>query len=157
MSVNTKRVMGRRDLTFRSYAELLADLDRVEAGPAKTLGNWSIGQICRHLARIYNGSIDGYPLKAPWVIRLGARLFKNRILRGKLPPGFQLPARAAAVLVPGPTGTHDGMTELREAIARLQTDPRRADHPIFGRLGNEEWDRLHLAHAGLHLSFVIVG
>src|SRR5271163_177628 len=45
MAVNTAKVEGRRKVTYTSFEDLLVDADRLSAGPVKTLGNWSAGQI----------------------------------------------------------------------------------------------------------------
>ena len=57
--------------------------------------------------------------------------------------------------MPAPTGTKEGLAELHTAVARLQQETHRAKHPVFGHLTNEEWNKLHLKHAGLHMSFLV--
>jgi hypothetical protein len=155
MSINTAKVEGRRQLKFASYAELLADIDRLSSGPVKTLGNWSPGQAFRHLAIAYNGSIDGFPMTFPLPFRLMAKVFRKKLLSMAMPAGFKLPAAGAKAMVPPPTATEEGAAQLRTAIARLGREPKRARHPMFGDLTREEWDRVHLTHASLHLSFLI--
>jgi Protein of unknown function (DUF1569) len=155
MPVNTAKVEGRRKLDYGSFEELLADAERISSGPVKALGNWSAGEIFRHVALTCNGSIDGLAIRFPWYLRLMTKLFKKRILAMPMPAGFQLSADAAQVLAPPPTSTEAGLAELRTAIARLQREPHRARHPIFGNLTREEWDALQLKHASLHMSFLI--
>lgn len=155
MSVDTAKVEGRRKLNYASYAELLADADRIGSGPAQALGNWSAGQIFRHLALVYNCSMDGFRISFPWYFRWPARMFKKKILGGAMPPGFKLPAEGGDSLTPGTTPTEEGLAELRTAVARLQSEPQRARHPVLGTLSHEEWDRLHLQHASLHMSFLV--
>jgi Protein of unknown function (DUF1569) len=155
MPVDTAKVEGRRELDYQSFAELLADADRLSSGPVKTLGNWSAGQIYRHLALICNGSIDGYSITFPWYFRLAAKLFKRKIIASPMPPGFRLPPDGAETLVPQPASTEEGLAELHAAVARMGREDRRASHPIFGVMTREEWDRLHLKHASLHMSFLV--
>jgi hypothetical protein len=155
MSVDTAKVKGRRNLDYQSLEELRADAERLSSGPVKALGNWSPGQIFRHLAISFNHSIDGAAIKFPWYLRLMARLFKKKLISGPMPPGFKIPSDAAKLIVPGPTSTEDGLTELRAAIARLQREPKRARHPVFGDLTQEEWNQLYLKHARLHMSFLV--
>jgi hypothetical protein len=155
MSINTGKVEGRRKLKFASYEELLADVDRLTSGPVKTLGNWSPGQAFRHLAIAYNGSIDGFTMTFPLPLRLMGKLFRKKLLSTPMPAGFKLPAAGAKAMVPPPTPTEEGAAELRAAIARLEREPRRAKHPVFGTITNEEWDTVHLTHASLHLSFLV--
>jgi hypothetical protein len=155
LAVNTKKVKGRRTLKFRSYDELLADLDQLGATTAKPLGNWSEGQIYRHLALVFNGSMDGLPIRFPWYVRFMARLFKKFILKGSMPAGFQLSADAEKVIGPAPVSAEEGRAELRTAVGRLQIEPERDRHPVFGQITREEWDQVHLLHASLHLSFLV--
>ncbi len=154
-SINTAKVQGRRKLRFMNFDELRADVDRLRSGPVKVLGNWSPGQIFRHLALAYNGSIDGFTMTFPLHLRLVGRVFRKKLLTMQMPPGFKLPPNGAAMLEPPSTATDEGATQLLAAIDRLQREPKRAKHPMFGELSREEWDRVHLTHASLHLSFLI--
>jgi hypothetical protein len=155
MPVDTTKVEGRRQLDYQSFAELLADADRLGSGPVTVLGNWSPGQIFRHLATVYNGSIDGFTMTVPWHLRLLSGLIKRMLLNGPMPPGFKLPPDAAAALVPPETSTEEGLAELRAAVARLEREECRVRHPMFGNITRDEWDRIHLKHASLHMSFLV--
>jgi hypothetical protein len=155
MAVNTARVEGRRKVAYASYEELLADANRVATGPVQTLGNWSPGQIFRHLAIVYNGAIDGLKTRAPWYLRVPARLFRRWVINRPIPAGFKLPGTAAEELVPPPTSTEAGLAELEAAVARLEREPHRAAHPIFGIMTPEEWRKLNLNHASMHMSFLV--
>jgi Protein of unknown function (DUF1569) len=155
MPVDTKKVEGRRKLAYKSLDELLADAERIGSGPVKTLGNWTPGQIFRHLARSYNASIDGFDVKFPWFLRTTARLFKNKLINGPMPPGYGMPPDVAKVMAPGETSTEEGLTDLRAAIARLKQDARRVKNPVLGEITREEWDKVHLSHASLHMSFLV--
>jgi hypothetical protein len=155
MPVETAKIEGRRKLNYRSLAELVTDADKVTSGPFKTLGNWSAGQIFRHLTIVMNGSMDGLKATFPWHLRLMARVFKKKLLSGEMPAGFKLPPEAAESMVPGPTSTEEGLAELHAAVARLEREPQRARHPAFGELSREQWDQLHLRHASMHMSFLV--
>lgn len=155
MAMDTTRVHGRRTVEYGSLRDVLADAERISQGPIRALGNWSAGQVFLHLARSLDTSIDGSEARPPWFFRLLARLMKDRILRGPMPPGFKLPPAAARVLVPGPTSTDEGLAALRAAIARQEREPNRAPSPFLGPLSDEEWTRLHLNHAALHMSFLV--
>lgn len=155
MTVVTKKVVGRRKLRFASYGDLSAELDRLAAAPLRQLGNWSLGQNCRHLAVSMNNSIDGYNFRASWAVRiLAPLLFKARILNKGMSPGFKFPASAAKQLTPAAVDDATGVAELRAAIARQERETHRVPSPIFGPLTNDEWTKLHLRHAEMHLSFV---
>jgi Protein of unknown function (DUF1569) len=155
MAVDTAKVEGRRKVNYTSLQELLTDAERLSAGPVKTLGNWSPGQIYRHLAISFNGSIDGFTMNFPWYLRLMARLLKKKLINGAMPPGYKLPPEAAKTVMPGPTSTEEGLSELRAAITRLEREPHRAEHPMFGSISKEEWNQVYLNHANLHMSFLV--
>lgn len=153
--VITKQITGRRTLRFESYEQILQDAERIAGGPHEVLGNWSAGQVFRHLATVMKGAIDGMPFQAPWFIRLPARLLKKVFLRRPMPAGFKLPRAAATHLVPPETATEEGLLLLRQAIHRLQTETTRAPSPVFGPMTRAEWDQLQFRHCELHLSFLI--
>ncbi len=155
MPVNTAKIDGRRKLEYTSLEEVLADADRLSSSPVKALGNWSAGQIFRHLAIAFNGSIDGFTMTFPWYFRLMAKIFRKKILAGPMPAGFNLPPEGAKALKPPPTSTEEGLADLHAAVARLDREPHRAKHPVFGDLSKEEWNKVHLKHASLHLSFLV--
>jgi hypothetical protein len=155
MPINTAKVQGRRKLDYASFEELLADAERLSAGPVKSLGNWSPGQIFRHLAISYNGAIDGLPIKFPWHFRMMVKLFKKSLINGEMPAGYKMRPENARITEPGPTSTEEGLTELRAAIARLKREAHRAVNPLFGMMSGEEWDKIMLKHASMHMSFLV--
>jgi len=154
MSVNTAKVESRRKLDYKSFDELLADADRLSSGNVKSLGNWSPGQVFQHLANAYNGSIDGFPSGFPWFVRTMAKLFKNKLINGDMPAGIKMPATLAKAVMPEPTPTDVGLANLHAAVSRLKQETHRAPHPVFGEVSKEEWDKVHLKHASLHMSFL---
>ncbi len=154
MPVNTAKVDGRRKVNYRSYEELLADAERLSGPDVQLLGNWSAGQVFQHLATAYNGSIDGLPGTFPWHLRLMVWFLKKRLLAGPMPAGFKPPRDLGDAVLPAPTATDVGLANLRAAVARLGRESSRAPHPLLGKLTNEEWDRVHLSHANLHMSFL---
>jgi hypothetical protein len=155
MPVNTAKVKGRRAVKFVSFEELLTDAERMSSGSVKALGNWSAGQIFRHLAISYNGAIDGLAIEFPWLMRVMVKIFKKKLINMAMPAGYQMKAENAWITEPGQVSTEVGLDELRTAVARLQRDPLRARHPLFGSLTNEEWDKVMLAHASMHMSFLV--
>ena len=155
MPVNTSNVDGRRKLAYTSFDEVLSDADRLSSGPVKVLGNWSAGQIFKHLATAYNKSIDGFTMTFPWYLRFMAGMFKKKLINGPMPAGFNLPAKAAKTVVPDATSTEEGLAALHAAVERLKREPHRAKHPMFGEISTEDWNKVHLAHASLHMSFLV--
>jgi hypothetical protein len=155
MSIDTSKVENRRQLHFDTVSDILTDVERLNQGKVKALGNWSGGQILTHLAVVMNGSIDGTPFRFAWPLRLLGRLMKGRILSKGMTPGFQLKGRAAEGLVPPPTSWEESLDTFRQAVQRLQTEPKREPSPFLGPMTREEWDQLHCRHAELHLSFLV--
>jgi Protein of unknown function (DUF1569) len=154
MPVNTAKVEGRRQIDYKSMAELLAAAERMSSGNVKTLGNWSAGQIFRHLANSFNGSIDGLQATFPWYIRWMGRIFKKKLLSGRMRSGMKMPDDLAKTVMPE-VPTEQGLANLRAAITRLESDPHRAKHPVFGNITRDEWNQVHLHHASLHMSFLV--
>ena len=156
MTIATAKVQGRRNARYETLDELLADAERLSAAPVTTLGNWNLGQILEHIGVTMNFAIDGAPFQPPWIIRVVGRAFlKRRFLEKPLPAGFQMPQRAAETIVPPSTTTvEQGLSTLRQSIARLKSDPTRVPNGILGPLTREEWDKFILRHAELHMSFV---
>lgn len=152
MSINTGKVTGRRNLRYRSYDDLLADVESLARKPICTLGNWSQPQIYKHLAMSLDSCIDGtgFALPAPmrWIMSI---LMKKKFLHGVLPPGYKAPAS----FVPSEQTTlEDASLGLKRAIQRVKTNESRAIHPAFGRLSTQEWDQFNLRHAEMHMSFL---
>ncbi len=155
MAVDTTKVPNRRKLHFTTIEDILNDVEHLNQGQIKVLGNWSGGQILRHLSVVMNGSIDGVPLRFSWPLRLMGRMFKRRILTKGMTPGFQIKGKAVDTLVPPTTSWEEGLAMFRQAVNRLQTESKREPSPFFGPMTRAEWDQLHCRHAELHLSFLV--
>src|SRR5947209_7497277 len=83
---------GRRRLVFASLDEVMADVERLLAGHT-TVGRWTLGQACNHLALTIRGSMQGVPVKAPWLMRRTAGVFARWFMlrQGWMPEGIQVP------------------------------------------------------------------
>jgi hypothetical protein len=154
MAVNTKQVAGRRQIEYSSYQDILDDVHSLAARPTRQLGNWSLGEICKHLAKGMDMAVDGPPFKPSWLIRMVGPLIKKRFLSRPIKPGFKLPPNATAML-PEATDTGEGVAILERAIQRLQRAGNRKPHPVFGRMTDQEWDRFQFLHSAMHLSFIV--
>ncbi len=134
MPIDTTQSTGRRQLRFGTVDDILADIEQLNRGKVRSLGNWSPGQSLKHLAIVVKGSLDGFDIKAPLWVRLVVQGFmKKRILTKPMRPGFQLPKRAAALL-PGETSWDDGFHALRAALERVKVESQRHPHPVLGTL-----------------------
>jgi hypothetical protein len=154
MSVDTKSVPGRRNLHFESYDDILGDVRALAARPTRQLGNWSLGQICQHLAAGMDMAIDGPPFKPGWLLRTIGPFIKKRMITRPMSPGFRFP-KTATVLMPGNLDTAAGVAAIEKAVGRLRENRQRKPHVIFGAMTHEEWDQLEFRHCEMHLSFIV--
>jgi hypothetical protein len=172
----------RRKLTLATLDDLFGEVDRVEqasrpgAEGLRVTGNWSAGQIMAHLARLVERSLDGFGAPpaserpSPSGLRalaaraeLAAEVAAERHLRAALLSGTMQPG-GPGVALPGELDppvqvwTIDGAARLRNALERLRhRHPMDKPSPTIGRLSDAEWTTIHLRHAELHLSFIILG
>ncbi len=156
--VDTGKVGGRRTVSYKNHDEVLADVERLAAGGYRQLGNWSLGQIAGHLALAMTMALDGSKSQMAWPIRFLARAFaKNQLVRGPMKPGFKVPSKFSTALIPDPDLAADveGISSLRTAVKRWKTEPQRHPHFFLGKLTPEEWEKILLNHAAMHLSFVV--
>ncbi|SIO43756.1 Protein of unknown function [Singulisphaera sp. GP187] len=142
----------RRTLSFATLDRVMPDVDQLLEGH-ETVGNWSLGQICNHLATAITASVDGIPIRAPWIYRktIGVMARRRLFQSGRMATGFQLPAQYC------PKPGLDARAEAEALRATLRyyagfQEPL-AMHPLFGWLTRDQWDRLHVIHCAHHLSF----
>jgi hypothetical protein len=151
--INTKKVAGRREVHYESLDEVLAEAETFASENVKQLGNWSPGQIYEHLARSMNSSSDGFssimPAPVRWMLTL---LMKKKFLTKTIPAGFKSPAEYTAE---DSISAEDGLAALRHAIQRQKDESKRAPHPGFGKITNDEWNQFNLRHAEMHMSFLV--
>lgn len=120
----------------------------------RTLGHWSLGQICAHLANSFHGAIDGFDLSRH---RLKRTLFRRWLrwytFRWGIPENYLVDPNLAP---PSEVKVQEGLEALSTAIARYQNhaEPLQA-HPLFGRMPRAVWDRMHCVHCAHHLSFAV--
>jgi hypothetical protein len=152
----------RRELSFHCTGCLKEELARIEAahraGKLRQTGNWTAGENLDHVAIAWEFSLDGFPpeAKVPFVMRFLARLMKGRMTSGKtLPAGFKIPKGGEYMLPRTGCSFADGLARLRGVVDRLDRGERMTiASPAFGPMTHDEWMRLHLAHAQLHLGFL---
>ena len=158
-AVDTSQVAGRRELLFESLAEALADAERLDDGPWHQLGNWSLGQITKHLAISLNNTVDDVEFRAPWFVRLLRPLFKQSFIHKPMRPGFTMPdAMRPLFMPPVEVDTAAGLEAFRHAVARFQTAPSLpARSGTLGKMSRADWTQFHCRHAEMHLSFIVPG
>lgn len=128
----------------------MPEVDRLRAGHT-TVGRWSLAQICVHLARTIDLSLDFPPADAP-ATREQA-VFRRFFFRSQTFPegqGLAHPSQEPAA------GVEQGesVEALRVAVARLASHVGPfAAHPVLGPLEHDQWLLFHTRHAAHHLSF----
>lgn len=148
---------ARRTTRYSTLSEVVQDAEYL-LGNHHTVGNWSFGQICQHLAKTMNAAIDGYGFMAPWWARwLIAPWVKNSFLTKPMRPGFKLPKAAAALLPDDSITADDGLRQLKAAVERLSHETPTAPHPFLGKQASEEAIQAQLRHCELHMSFIVPG
>lgn len=160
-TVNTAKA-PRRELSFHCTGCLKEELGRIDAahraGTLRQTGNWTPGENLDHLALMWEFAFDGFPpeAKVPLPVRLIARLMKGSMTSGKtLPAGFKIPNSASYMRPRAGCSYDDGMARLRAVLDRVDRGERMtAPSPAFGAMSHDQWMRLHLAHAQLHLGFI---
>lgn len=148
---------ARRTVRYATLSEVAQDAEHLLSNH-HTVGHWSFGQICQHLAKTMNAMIDGFGFKAPWWARwFIAPFVKNSLLIKPMKPGFKLPKAGAALLPDESITAEEGLRQLKAAIQRLSQETPSAPHPFLGKLASEEIVQLQLRHCELHMSFIIPG
>lgn len=156
MTVETKQVQGRRELRFNSLDDILADAESITSQPVRALGNWTPGQILKHLAMTMDSAITGVDFKVSFPVRLVGKFIKKRFLTKPLPAGFRMPEKMKPHFMPPDEVTiEEGLAALRESLERFRNAPTLAPHAMFGNITREEHNMMHTRHAELHLSFLV--
>ncbi len=151
----------RRRLSFKTLEEAVEDAEfLLQSGYFKT-GNWDLSQCCRHLARVMQYPIDGFP-DFPLPMRVAML-----VLRYSVAPGL-LKRMLAAELWPERIPTDkdsvpkadsedlQGIAEFRVAVNRLLTfNGPLYPSPLLGMLDKPTLIRLHRIHSAHHLGFLV--
>lgn len=145
----------RQSLELDDLSEVAAHARSLSESGYERLGNWSLAQICHHLARTMESSVDGFPRTLPVPISTVMRwMFFNVPFMPQLIGRIRVPT----LPVLSPDEVEDEATELQrlaDAVARVSaSDVVFQRNPIMGRFTPEQWHFFHLWHARHHLSFL---
>jgi hypothetical protein len=149
----------RRELRFSCENCIIGDVDELVQGPIETTGNWTAGMIVEHVAQLIEFSLDGFPehYKAPLLLRLMAKVMRQRILSKPWRPGYTLPKSFAELVPSDSMSIEEAHDKLRRAIERIKNEEMKADSPVLGKMEHADWLKLHCRHAELHFSFMQPG
>jgi hypothetical protein len=146
--------MSRRPLDFQSIEEVIAELDRLQAGGYQKGGNWRLAEACNHLGTFVRGSLEGFRGARPHLLLrwIGPFVLRRILKKRRMPEGIRTPAQFEPRSV-----TDDGreVESLKELLRRFATH-RGPLHPspLAGELSYDTWRDLHLVHCAHHLSFL---
>ena len=146
-----------RELHFDTLDDITAHADSLLGQPYQKVKKWSLGQNAQHIAKMMEGSLDGFGFKFFVLFRMFARLFKDRVLAGPMPRGIKGGAsrRFKPFLAEEHVTDDQGVDRLRHAVSRLHKEPQRFPSPLLGDLTRDEWTRFHLRHAEMHLGHIV--
>lgn len=145
----------RRKVELHTFNEVKAEVATLLSGGYIKHGNWSLGQICRHLCLDLKSSMDGYPfwmyLFAP--LRPFVRWYLlPRLLRFESPSAIPTMKR----FVP-PKDVLDE-SEVQGYFQQIERFAGHSDrfckHPGFGFSDRKKLETIFSAHASHHLSFL---
>lgn len=143
----------RRTLQFGDFDEIMPEVERLVAGH-RTVGSWSLAQICQHLATVMRRVVD-MPATTPRDVtqEVGEEKKREVLESGKLPEGLPAPPQ---LVPPEGLNEHAEVEGLRQAIAYYKASNGPViPHRLFGPLTKQEWDRLQCIHCAHHLSFAV--
>ena len=144
----------RRDLKFQSLSEVMPDVDRLLERGYTSVGNWTLGEVCNHLALMIQGSVEGFQYRAPWPLRkfVAPFVFRSLLKNRAMPECIKV---SKSML---PKSNLDDRAEaeaLRATIGYYQMQTGEpAEHPFFGKISAADWRSIHEIHCSHHLSFL---
>lgn len=146
-----------RTLRFDSLREMLADAERCAQPGAKSFGRRTPAENIDHLAKTLLLGVEGYGgLRVPWLVRVGAKLLKKRILSRAMKPGLKMPGGEEGAFAPSAgVSNEEAIERLRTAVDRAEREGFIDENPMLGKLTEEEWVALNLRHAELHLGMLL--
>ena len=142
----------RRELHYKDFAELRADVTRLRGGYERA-GNWSLAQACYHLDHTLIGAMKPMPYAPNTPEQDGRRAIFDGIMRtGQIPSGLT----AGADTAPPADVPESAIESLFETIDRFERFPGPfSPHRLFGNLPPDVRRKHQLIHAAHHLSYLI--
>ena len=144
-----------RELRFEDLVLASQEAESLLGSGYQKRGNWSLGQICRHLREVQDMSIDGFPkwMSMLFFLRpIMRRALLPRLMRGDSPIGVRtLPQ----LVPPGDLDDAQEVAALAASVERfLSFEGEYPPHPAFGKMSRDQLTTLHCTHAAHHLRFL---
>lgn len=145
----------RQRLHFEDLAGAIAHAKSLQNSGYEQLGNWSLGQVCNHLAQTVNLSVNGFPFRLPSPVAAVLRwAFFNVSVVPRLMGSIRLPT-SRNLTQETPCDDQAGIDRLIRATERMTApDAKLKANPLLGQLTVAQWQRFHGWHAARHLSFL---
>ena len=142
----TITMTSQRTLSVANLDQITTEVDRLLAGHV-TVGEWSLGQICHHLALALHGArrVGRCPRPPP---------SRRRCASDSLRQVFPQAPGACGHAAESRSRRAEEAERLRRAIEHFkQSQGPYPAHPALGPLDREEWLRFHCMHAAHRLGF----
>ena len=158
MSANPEK----RELSFNSFDDLLADARMLLERGYKKTGKWNLSQVCGHCANWIRYPMEGFP-KPNAFVGMMLWLMKVTVAKGKLKkmlesgsmPGGQ-PTMPESIPGTSDMSDSDGVDQLAKTIEKFKTHKNDwHPSPLFGEIDTERLTKLNLIHSALHFSYLI--
>lgn len=144
-------------MNFDRLQDVSADVQTLLTLGHRTVGQWTLAQICNHLAAGIGYSIDGFPGRsAPWLFRqtLG-RLIRRRLLAtARIPRRLPISERFQPPDTSDPRQAAANLSATIDRFLASTTPPK--PHPFLGHLRQDQWEQFHCIHCAHHLSFAVI-
>jgi hypothetical protein len=106
-------------------------------------------------------SFDGFPFRyrrgPTWITRLFRLLAWRWLIALAFRPGFRNPPEAATLEPEPSVSLEEAAAYLKRQIARVRAGERMTQEcSVEGPYTHEQWVYIHLRHAELHLSFLVI-
>jgi hypothetical protein len=155
--ITERGIMKRRQLDFRSGAEVIDEIRRLRDGGYTKTKNWNLTQVCQHLDGTMKGGMDGFGFRLPWILRATVVkwMFGYLLKRRKMLPG----APTFPVLKPKADGGEDDNAIIDECIATIERaeafDGSLEEYALLDNLKADDWRDFMWLHASHHLGFLV--
>lgn len=145
----------------RSLGWISEQARTLAASRARQGREWSLGQVCEHLALALEATQPRDSVQSPAAHRSvwsrGRQFVMKRalLLTGRFPNGVPSPERVVPSAAPDLDATLDRLELAIREFERAVDRPGVCwpDHPVLGVMNGRDWHRFHAIHAAHHFSF----
>ena len=145
---------ARRGLRFSSVDEMIADTERLRAGPYDRAGQWDLAMILDHLAKSMGAPFNAGTKNLPWPTAPVARFVMHWFARREVYPEIKFPAPNSIQPVPGMALEPVYAEFLRTARQVQNASGEMINWPPIGAVPLEDFRKIQLLHGAHHLSFL---